>query len=330
MNIFHSATLRLTMWYMVILTVLSLLFSVIVFSLASREFYRPLGPRTVETVLQQLEPDTDIAGIRNARAQEAEHHLLSNLIVFNIAALSLGGLLSYVLARRTLRPIEEAMSAQARFSSDAAHELRTPLSVMQSEIEIALRDKKATKVSHEETLGSNLDEVHRLRALTDRLLMLANAKELQLGPASLEDVAIDAVGNVIPLAQAKKISIDNQVGGIKALANGESLTDALTILLDNAIKYSPEKSHVIVSAATKGKRVLLTVRDNGPGIDPKDQPHIFDRFYRADTSRSKTNVEGHGLGLSIAKRIMAAHNGDITLESRPGRGSAFTLHLDKA
>ncbi len=240
------------------------------------------------------------------------------------------GCLVTLLARRTLQPIEEAMESQARFSSDAAHELRTPLSVMQSEIEIALRDKKSSKTTQKETLESNLDEVHRLRALTDRLLMLANMKELQLGPTQLEEVAIDAVGNVIPLAQDKDISIDNQVGSLKAHANRESLTDVVTILLDNAIKYSPKKSHVVIAAVERNKRIQLTVTDNGPGITPKDQQHIFDRFYRADTSRSKANVEGHGLGLSIASRIMEAHGGDITLTSSPKKGSQFTLDLEKA
>ncbi len=315
---------------MLILTVLSLLFSIIVFSLASREFYRPFGPGLFETTIQQLDPETDILSLRIQRAQVSEHHLLSNLLIFNLAALSAGGLCSYLLARRTLKPIEEALTAQARFSSDAAHELRTPLSVMQSEIEIGLRDKQSSKSSLAKTLSSNLDEVHRLRALTDRLLMLANAKELQLGSTSLEDVAIDAVNNVIPLAQAKKISIDNQVGSLKAFANRASLTDVVTILLDNAIKYSPSKSHVVMAATGKGKHITLTVSDNGPGIALIDQPFIFDRFYRADTSRSKANVEGHGLGLSIAKRIMEAHNGEISLEGKPGNGSRFIIHLARS
>lgn len=330
MNLFRSATLRLTLWYMVILIVLSLLFSIIVYSLASHEFSRPFTPNNYQVTLQRIDPNSNFFVLRDARADEARQHLLGNLIVFNVAALSAGGLFSYLLARRTLRPIEEAMESQARFSSDAAHELRTPLSVMQSEIEIALRDKKASKSTQKETLESNLDEVHRLRALTDRLLMLANMKELQLSPTQLEDVAIDAVGNAIPLAQEKGITIDNQVGALKAHANRESLTDVVTILLDNAIKYSPRKSHVVLSATERNKRILLTVTDNGPGIAPKDQQHIFNRFYRADTSRSKAHVEGHGLGLSIAKRIMEAHGGNITLTSKKGKGASFTLHLDKA
>lgn len=148
------------------------------------------------------------------------------MALFNLVVLSAGAIGSYLLARRTLRPVEEALESQTRFSSDAAHELRTPLTIMQSEFEVGLRDKTATKASHAALLASSLDEVHHMRTLTDRLLMLANNHDISLSPTSLKVAAIEAVNRTIPLARKqKKISIENTVRDITVVANAESLTD---------------------------------------------------------------------------------------------------------
>lgn len=322
--------MRLTLWYMLILALLSLLFSTIVFQIASHELHRPVGPRHESLVIGTTPDETiidEFEQIRQARESEATNRLIGNLVLFNFVTIAAGGFASYLLAKRTLHPIEQALDAQTRFSSDVAHELRTPLAVMQSEIEIGLRAPKASLAQHTELLESNLDEVHRLRALTDRLLILANEKELPLSPTKLDDVATEAINRVINLAQSRKIGIESTVGKETALANFDTLTDAVVVLLDNAIKYSPAKSAVAISAETQGKHVLLHVADNGPGIAEADLPHVFDRFYRADISRSKQNVDGHGLGLSIAKRIVESHHGKISVTSAEGTGTTFTIRL---
>ena len=326
-TLFHSATLRLTAWYMAILIVLCLLFSTIVFGIASREFERAVGPPRPGEVSLFIQ-SSSLYELRQARINESRQRLIGNLILFNIITIAAGGITSYLLARRTLQPIEEALHAQSRFSSDAAHELRTPLTVMQSEIEVGLRDSKATKKSYEEVLESNLDEVHRLKVLTDRLLMLASSQPLPLSPTLLEEVAITAVNHSIPLAMTKKISIDNQIGHESVQANAESLCDVLTILIDNAIKYSPKKSTITLTSTQKDKTVLISVHDEGIGVSEDEQEKIFDRFYRADTSRSKQNVEGHGLGLSIAKQLVELQDGQLSVESELGKGSVFSIRLD--
>jgi signal transduction histidine kinase len=252
-------------------------------------------------------------------------------VFFNVAVLGTGAAGSYFLARRTLEPVEAALESQTRFSSDAAHELRTPLTIMQSEIEVGLRDKHATKASHSALLQSNLDEIYHMRTLTDRLMMLANQEDIAIAPTSLEAVAIEAVTHSIALAQTKSIGIDNTVNNITVVGNSASLTDALAILLENAIKYSPKKSTIRLSATTKGKTALLQVSDGGPGIAAEDLPHIFDRLYRGDTSRSSQNVAGHGLGLSIARQIITAHKGRIEAANIPnGKGAVFTITLPLA
>ena len=328
-HFFGSATVRLTGWYMLILTLLSLFFSGIVYNIAANELHRPVGPSQQDQTVFSNNTGTlsYFEDWRQEREKEGKTRLVTSLVIFNVAVIATGGLASYYLARRTLHPIEEALEAQTRFSSDAAHELRTPLAVMQSEIEIGLRDKKISATAQRELLESNLDEVERLRLLTDRLLMLSNYKNVEVTQTLLDDVVTEAINRVVPLAQAKKIGIDSTVGKQKAVANADVLTDTLVVLLDNAIKYSPKKATVTISAKEQGKHVALHVTDTGHGISAEDLPHIFDRFYRADMSRSKVNVEGHGLGLSIAKRSVEAMGGEISVVSAPKKGTTFTIRL---
>lgn len=328
-SLFDSATMRLTAWYVVILMVISLLFSVVLYHVASDEFNHALGPRRPgETSI--FADDVTALNLRQQRIDDSNSRLTGNLVLFNLIVLAGGGVLSYVLARRTLSPIQDAMEAQARFSSDAAHELRTPLAVMQTETEVALRDTKSSKNSYGDALRSNLDEVHRLRTLTDRLLVLSSNHEIEIGDVQLDDVAGEAMNRSITLAQSKHIAIDNTVGRVAVRANADSLADIVTILIDNAIKYSPAKSTVTLTSSIQDKYAVVSVADEGMGIAEQDLPHIFGRFYRADTSRSKVNVEGHGLGLSIAKRLVELQHGEITVESTAGKGSTFSIRLPLA
>lgn len=324
MNIFHSASLKLTAWYLSIIMVISIAFSFIVYGISDAELSRGFPPRDDVGRRLLLNPEA-FETLREERVEEGRVRLLGNLFIVNVVTLTLGGGASYVLARRTLSPIKQAMDAQGRFISDASHELRTPLTAMQTEIEVALRDKKLDKAAAKHLLESNLEEVNNLRGLTDRLLQLSNGHDVVLGSVSLEEPAITALNRVLPLAQAKGIAIENNVPPILVRASSESLGDLLVILLENAIKYSPKGSRVVVDAKSQGQNAVLTVADTGVGIKAVDLPHVFDRFYRADLSRSKQHVEGHGLGLAIAKSIVETHKGSIEVESAPGQGTTITV-----
>lgn len=330
-QLFTSATLRLTLWYMLILTIMSIFFSIIVYSIASFELHRPLGPRRGNITIQDdTTTSQTLEDLHAAREAEGIKRLTNNLVIFNTLTIAAGGFASYFLAKRTLRPIETALEAQSRFTTDAAHELRTPLAVMQSEIEIGLRDKKSSLANQKSLLQSSLDEVNRLRSLTDRLLLLSSGDPtIATSSTRLDEVVTEAVNRVIPLAQAKSIRINTDLGKEVVQADIEVLTDTVVILLDNAIKYSPAKSQVEISALEQGKNILLQVKDNGSGIVAKDLPHIFNRFYRADQSRSKQTVEGHGLGLSIAKRNIELMRGSLTASSELGKGTTFSVRLQR-
>ena len=137
----------------------------------------------------------------------------------------------------------------------------------------------------------------------------------------------DILATMSIAAQQKNIEIDDKVSNIYARANKSSIIQIVTILLDNAIKYSPEKSIVTISVSKKRHETVISISDNGVGISQKDQTKIFDRFYRVDESRSSMNIRGTGLGLSIAKAICDRQEISISLKSSVDKGSTFSLHI---
>lgn len=326
LGLFESTTLQLTGWYVLILMIVSLLFSGVVYELGTSEFNNALRPQRFDETIVFNDGSVGVNS-REQRIQESSQRLLFRLVIFNGIVLIGGSVLSYLLARKTLRPIEDAHDAQSRFASDAAHELRTPLAVMQTELEVGLRDKKATSASQRSVMKSSLEEIARLRTLTDRLLLLASQQDIPLQSIDIEPATVDAVTHVVPLAQKKNISIENNVSGGVVQGHAESIADILGILLDNAIKYSPEKTTILISQSKSHHMLSIHVKDQGPGISASDQSKIFERFYRTDTSRSKENIEGHGLGLSLAKRLADEMGGTVSVRSNGKSGSMFTLTL---
>ena len=330
---FRSAALRLTIWYLAIIMALSIGLSGALYRVSSNELVQSAN-RPIDLYNVVFGPGS-AGGVGTLQAQQLEtdkNHLKSNLLLFNIAVLLIGGGVSYGLARRTLRPIEESLEMQKRFTGDASHELRTPLTAMQTEIEVALRSSELTRQEAINLLKSNLEEVGKLKSLSEGLLALATTtnKERHEEEVSLKDVISQAIDQTSKAAAVKKIKITPKLTNTKIKGNPQQLVNLFSILLDNAIKYSSAGSQVLVSAATKDKWAKISITDQGKGIASADLPHIFERFYRADASRSKSQTEGYGLGLAIAKKITDLHKGTIKVKSKPGKGSTFTVRLPKA
>jgi len=324
-----SAVLKLTGWYLAIIMVLSIGFSLFLYQLYTAEFTR--GFRRQNSFFNELMP-SGIPGLddfRQTQMLEGEIRLKSNLALFNVVVFVAGGAASYIFARRTLKPISEAFEAQSRFTADASHELRTPLTAMQTEIEVALRNGNFTKADAEALLRSNLEEVGKLKTLSTGLLKLARGEESHdtWGKLQLSSLITEAIKSVAPLARKKSIEILNQAEEFTIQGDRVSLIELLVILLDNAIKYSEPETSIKLTTRKSGQFVSLAVIDRGQGINPTDLPHIFDRFYRADISRSKTKTNGYGLGLSIAKKIVDAHGGKIEAKSTIDKGSTFIVKL---
>jgi signal transduction histidine kinase len=202
---------------------------------------------------------------------------------------------------------------------------------MKTEIEVALREKKLSETEAKSLLTSNLEEVTKLEALSNNLLRLAQysagQREVKWEPTKLETVVDEALRRTRPAAQIKQIKMAAELRPHEFEAQPESLTELLVILLDNAVKYGRPDTAITVSGGAHGSQLELRVKDEGIGIAPDDLPHIFDRFYRADSSRSKQNVEGYGLGLSIAKQIAELHHGHIEAQSALGHGTTFIIRL---
>ena len=327
---FESATFKSTLIYMGILSLICFFFSFNWYTIATDELDRTLT-RQKNVLKNPLFNDKRLVDEFIVEAEEkyeeAKSAILGRIFITNILIISAGGLGSYYLARRTLEPIEEAHRQQIRFTADASHELRTPLASMRTEIEVALRDKKLNKADAIELLKSNIEELEKLSALSEGLLKLARQDELvnmEMESVSVSAIVDKSIERVAKAAKHKQIKLLAEQSDDKVRANPDALTELFVILLDNAIKYSPEKTSVNISLTTSKNYVGVSVADQGIGISKADQQYIFERFYRADHSRSSQNEKGHGLGLSIAKNIADIHEAKLTVKS-DGRGSGTTF-----
>jgi signal transduction histidine kinase len=335
-DLFHNASLRLTSLYLLIIIFISLLFSVGLYRVSSQELEqslkRPISQQ--EKKLFRANRVSDFSAIIQDREDElevAQNRLRGRLILINIVIVVAGGGFSYLLARRTLKPIEEAHEAQSRFTADASHELRTPITAMRAETELTLTEPKLTLKEARKQLESNIEELDKLTSLSEGLLQLAqlDSQKLQKEPTAINDIVESAVDRVQKNIHAKKQRIILEDILIeKVMVNKSAIVEGLVTLLDNASKYSPEKSEIVIASKLQLALWDISVSDQGVGVSMSDQKRIFDRFYQADSARTKSSEHGYGIGLSIAKSIAEAHNGNVRVVSSP-KGSTFTLTVPR-
>jgi heavy metal sensor kinase len=228
-----------------------------------------------------------------------------------------------------LERIEDAFRRVTEFTADASHELRTPIALVRTTAELALR-KQRSEGDYRAALEEILNEAERTTGLIENLLTLARA---DAGKAQLERSPLDAASLLLEAGeQAGKLAAQKEISfthypldpGPQIVGDAGALRRLLLIVLDNAVKYTPPGGSVTLMGRTEGERLHVEVRDSGIGIAAPDLPHIFERFYRADKSRSRDSG-GAGLGLSLAKWIAGAHGGEIFVESAIGKGSVFRL-----
>lgn len=328
----NSARSRLTLTYLAIIMALSIGFSAIFYLQSTSEVSFGLRRQAteLESNLYFVSPD-GIAHIRDVELNRFRDNLLAKLVLANAGMLVIGGVASYYLARRSLRPLEEAFEAQSRFTSDAAHELRTPLTAMRTEAEVALRNRSIPPTEAKAILRSSLEEISKLETLTSALLRLAHSSEKidtsYWQDYKLTDILKAARARLADKAEQRGIEIKLPKTALVVHGDPDQLTELFVTLLGNAVKYSSDDSLVNIEASEAEDKIKVAVIDRGAGIAEVDMPHIFERFYRADQSRSKAGAEGYGLGLSLAEAIVKAHNGEIKVKSTYGQGSTFTVLL---
>lgn len=226
------------------------------------------------------------------------------------------------------RQVEQALHTQRRFAGDASHELRTPLTTIRGNLGLLQRQPPISDEDREAVLDDMVDETDRLMRLVNDLLVLARAdagRQLQSAPIALDPLFEETCRQVRALAPERQFTCAAPEG-LAVLGDRDALKQVLLILLDNGLKHTPPNAAITLSAAAEGDQVAISVRDGGPGIPAAVLPHIFERFYRADPSR--TGV-GAGLGLSIAHALAEAQHGSIGVTSQPGQGSTFTVRLPR-
>lgn len=315
---------------------ISFIFSIAIYTRIDTEFNRfeRVQTRFEEDIEQRLLPSlpSNITFTRmNPQAiREARIRLLIALGGINLAILIIAGGAAYFLAGRTLKPISEMVDEQNRFITDASHEMRTPLTSLRSEIEVALRDKKITGERAKQILKSNLEEVINLQTLSNYLLELSQKgkpQDIYKTKIFVGEAIEQALKRLNGSIAKKKIKIDKKISNAQIQGISDRIVELFVILIDNAVKYSPTGSTIqILSKRTDGK-AIIEIKDNGMGISEEDLPHIFDRFYRAGKSRSKEKIAGYGLGLSIAKDIVEQHNGTINIKSQTNKGTTVLLEF---
>lgn len=236
---------------------------------------------------------------------------------------------SLFLARLSVKPLLESMQKQKAFVENASHELRTPLAVLQNRLETLFRKPEATIMESSESIASSLDEVRNMKLLTTNLLNIARRDDgLKPEIEEIEPSFFDQTFSnfeIIAEENGKFFQGDNQVD--KVICSDKTLLKQLmTILYDNALKYTDEDGEIQFEVQLKDKNLLLRVLDNGPGVRDEDKKRIFDRFYRVDKARTRQKG-GFGLGLSLAKQIVEAFKGTIQVKDNKPKGSIFEVKL---
>jgi signal transduction histidine kinase len=236
---------------------------------------------------------------------------------------------------RMLARLEESFGSLRRFTADASHELKTPLMVLRAGVERAMNTPR-TPTEALQPMEEVLEEIHRMSEMVENLLTLARADEggarLAVEPGDLRDLVGEASETAGILGEQNNIAVRTEVPSdpVVVAIDRSRIRQLLLNLVTNAIKYTPSGGKVSLGLVDQGEAAAIVVGDNGIGIPLGDLPYIFDRFYRVDPARTRTGERpGTGLGLAITKWIAEAHGGHITVQSRIGKGTVFTVTLPK-
>lgn len=272
--------------------------------------------------------------VAEAPREDLERRYPSTFVGFiasAVIAILLVGIGGAALARQSIKPIEAAITQMRRFMGDAAHELKTPIAVLRARTDVALQRERAPEEYHE-ILRNVSGESERLGNLVENMLLLARADAgqwpVQKVKVFLDDVLMDAASAARALGTAKNVQIELATLEEAAVTGDPTLLRQLfMILLDNAINFTPHGGQVTALAEKNGKACHVVIKDTGVGIPTSALPHVFERFFRADPARVRG---GAGLGLSIARWIVDAHRGRITVDSAEGKGTTVRVSFPAA
>ena len=256
--------------------------------------------------------------------------LLLNTGLF-IGSMGIIFLISFLLSSFAVKPVKTAWEQQKQFVADASHELKTPLTVILANNNIMMSHRDSTVRDEKQWLESTEEEALHMKSLIDQMLFLAKSDagetNIEMSEVDFSEIVEGTSLNFEPVAFDKNVMIDSQIeSGVTLNGNATQLNQLSHILIDNAVKYSAENSTVTIKLKKHGDNVEFSVNNLGSVISDEDLEHIFDRFYRAEKSRT---TKGYGLGLSIAKKIVEGMNGKLTVQSNEEEGTTFKVICNK-
>jgi signal transduction histidine kinase len=229
------------------------------------------------------------------------------------------------------RQAETTLESQRDLMADVSHELRAPLTTVRGNLGLLQRDMPMDAAERKAVLRDAVDEVERMSRLVNEMLLLTRAghtQPMRLAPVDVVPLAANMRRKALALAQRRSIVFDQRAERLIVNGNPDALDQVLLILLDNAVKFTPDGGQITLSVEADSSRAYISVHDTGVGIAPEALPRVFDRFYQADGAGADAQSgNGHGLGLAIARSLVEAQGGAISVRSTRGRGSVFTVSL---
>lgn len=321
---YKKATIALTIYYTLSVVLVLVVFNFLVYFLFDSNLDRSRGEYLENSLLEDHE-----YRYNEEWAEQIQQGFTGILLTSDLIIIFLTLILAYVLAKKTLTPLEESHQKQIRFTADAAHELRTPLAVMQAGGEVILRSDRSAD-EYKKFISESLDEVKRLTTLSNNLLFLARNDKKKVNlitKNSFTDICRKQVDIMRSYAIKKNIVILDSISeNIFVLGVGDDLIRMVVNLLKNAVDYSHINGEVEVSLKKHNHQAILVIKDFGVGIKESDLGRIFERFYKADNSRT-LNSTSTGLGLAIVLEIVKEHKGTIKVDSIFGKETTFTVVL---
>lgn len=328
-----KAYVKLTIFYSLFFLTLFWLFSLALFTWMQHSF----GESYYEEIQQTQQygdhnsKDTnELNDIATIAGDITLKRFENNLISINLVLLFLVPLISLYLTKRTLKPVKLSYEQQQQFISDVSHELRTPLAIMSGETSVALKNNK-TIDEYKMVLQSIDQEIIRITKLIENLLLLSRLEKKGsfFKPENID--LVDLIANVVVTLKSESIAKNIKINfippedNVPIRGNPFMLNQLFLNILDNAIKYNNLNGNVDINIIYQGNFVLVKIVDTGIGIEEENLKKIFDRFWRADNSRSI--VKGYGLGLSICQNIVKIHDGKVEVKSKKGQGTSITIYL---
>ncbi|MBQ9276694.1 MAG: HAMP domain-containing histidine kinase [Clostridia bacterium] len=259
--------------------------------------------------------------------------VLIETIVLYCAAVLLIFFIAYLFSAKTLKPVAETYAKQRDLIANASHELKTPLTVISTNLAVVKSEPELTVQDNEKWLASIDKQIERMQGLIQNMLELSKLEQSELPKVTinLSEIADGACLEFEAVCFEKGVKLVSEIQpDLRVLGERTSLERLVVILLDNAIKYSGENGKVGIGLAQDGKKIVLTVMNTGAVISEEDAKHVFDRFYRSDGARQNDDGKSFGLGLSIAAATVQAHGGTIECKGVENKGTVFRVYLPVA